>query len=172
VNLVSYVPVAQKIRNENDVHANSYENIRYFLEASRELGLRPTIQIFEPGYIRVALYFFEQGILTEPLLLKFYFGSKEVPFSLPPNSKSIEIYLDMLKGVRCNWFSATLGADNLPLVPLTVSIGGHVRVGLEDYQYANDGQLTNRQIVERAAAASVMGHEPATPEEARKILQL
>jgi len=45
--------------------------------------------------------------------------------------------------------------------------------GLEDYQYGNDGQLTNRQIVERAAAAiRAMGHEVATPDEARKILQV
>jgi len=44
--------------------------------------------------------------------------------------------------------------------------------GLEDYQYGNDGQLTNRQIVERAAAAiRAMGHEVATPDDARKILQ-
>jgi uncharacterized protein (DUF849 family) len=173
VNLVSYDPATGTIRNEDDVYANSYADIRYFLQASRELGLRPTIQIFEPGYIRAALYFLEQGVITEPLLLKFYFGAKEVPFGLPPTSKSIEIYLDMLKGVRCNWFSATLGGDNLPLVPLTVSMGGHVRVGLEDYQYANDGLLTNRQIVERAAAAiRAMGHEVATPDEARKILQV
>jgi 3-keto-5-aminohexanoate cleavage enzyme len=173
VNLVSYDPATRTIRNEADVYPNSYAEIRYFLQASRELGLRPTIQIFEPGYIRAALYFLEQGIITEPLLLKFYFGTKEVPFGLPPTSKSIEIYLDMLKGARCNWFSATLGGDNLSLVPLTVSMGGHVRVGLEDYQYANDGRLANRQIVERAAAAiHAMGHEVATPDEARKILQV
>ncbi|HUN56992.1 MAG TPA: 3-keto-5-aminohexanoate cleavage protein, partial [Candidatus Binataceae bacterium] len=62
--------------------------------------------------------------------------------------------------------------DNLPLVPLIVSLGGHVRVGLEDYQYAHDGQLGNPQIVERAAGViRAMGHDVATPAEARTILQ-
>jgi uncharacterized protein (DUF849 family) len=51
-------------------------------------------------------------------------------------------------------------------------LGGHVRVGLEDYQYARDGQLSNPQIVERAAmTVRTMGHEVASPDEARAILQ-
>jgi len=60
----------------------------------------------------------------------------------------------MIKGVRANWFAATLGGDNLPLVPLIVSLGGHVRLGLEDYQYAREGQPTNAQLTERAPASS------------------
>ena len=67
----------------------------------------------------------------------------------------------MIQGIRCNWFAATLGGDNLPLVPLVVSLGGHVRVGLGDYQYARDGQLTNPQIVERAAAVK-SGYRPTS----------
>ncbi len=173
VNLVAYDPVTKKLQGESTVYQNSYETIRYFLTASRELGLRPTMQIFDPSGARAALIFLDQGILTEPLLFKFYLGGPELPFGLPPSLRSLEAYLDMLKGVRMNWFAATLGGDNLPLVPLIVSLGGHVRVGLEDYQYARDGQFSNPQIVERAAATiRAMGHEVATPDETRKILEV
>jgi len=134
--------------------------------------LRPTLQIFDPSFLRAALIFLDQGILTEPLLLKFYLGGPELPFGLPPTLKSLEAYLDMLKGVRANWFAATLGGDNLPLVPLIVSLGGHVRIGLEDYQYARDGQFSNPQLAERAAGViRAMGHEVATPADARQILE-
>jgi 3-keto-5-aminohexanoate cleavage enzyme len=96
-----------------------------------------------------------------------------LPFGLPPTIKSLEAYLEMIKDVRANWFAATLGGDNLPLVPVIVSLGGHVRVGLEDYQYAHDGQLTNSQITERAASViCAMGHQVATPAEARKMLEV
>jgi uncharacterized protein (DUF849 family) len=79
----------------------------------------------------------------------------------------------MIKGVRANWFAATLGGDNLPLVPLVVSLGGHVRLGLEDYQYEREGQPSNSQLTERAATViRTMGHEVATPEEAREILEV
>lgn len=173
VNLVAYDPATKKIHGESTVYQNSYETIRYFLTMSRELGLRPTLQIFDPSGVRAALIFLEQGILSEPLLLKFYLGGPELPFGLPPSLKSLEAYLDMLKGIRANWFAATLGGDNLPMVPLIVSLGGHVRVGLEDYQYAREGQLSNPQLVERAAATiRAMGHTVASPDEARKILEV
>ena len=172
VNLVAYDPQSKKVHGEDSVYCNSYEAIRYFLTMSRELGLRPTLQIFDASFLRAALVFLDQGVLTEPLMLKFYLGGPELPFGLPPSLKSLEAYLDMLKGVRVNWFAATLGGDNLPMVPLIVSLGGHVRVGLEDYQYARDGQLSNPQIVERAAGViRAMGHEVATPDEARQILE-
>jgi uncharacterized protein (DUF849 family) len=173
VNLVAYDPATKKIHGEASVYQNSYETIRCFLTMSRELGLRPTLQIFDPSGLRAALIFLDQGILTEPLLLKFYLGGPELPFGLPPSLKSLEAYLDMIKGIRANWFAATLGGDNLPMVPLTVSLGGHVRIGLEDYQYTREGQFSNPQIVERAAATiRAMGHEVATPDEARKILEV
>jgi len=51
-------------------------------------------------------------------------------------------------------------------------LGGHVRIGLEDCQYADSGKLTNPQIVERAVTMITgMGHEVATPAEARLMLE-
>jgi 3-keto-5-aminohexanoate cleavage enzyme len=173
VNLAMYDRHNKKIRGEKFVYQNSYATCRYFLETSRELGLRPTLQIFEPGFLRAALVFLDQGLLTEPLILKFYLGGEEQNFGLPPTIKSLEAYLEMIKGVRCNWFAATLGGDNLPLVPAIVSLGGHVRVGLEDYQYARDGKLSNPQIVERAAATiRAMGHEVASIAQTRALLEV
>jgi 3-keto-5-aminohexanoate cleavage enzyme len=173
VNLATYDRRSHKLRGEKFVYQNSYATCRYFLETSRELGLRPTLQIFEPGFLRAALVFLDMGLLTEPLILKFYLGGEEQNFGLPPTIKSLEAYLEMIKGVRCNWFAATLGGDNLPLVPAIVNLGGHVRVGLEDYQYTRDGQLSNPQIVERAAATiHAMGHEVATVAQSRELLEI
>src|SRR5438552_2847457 len=81
----------------------------------RELKLRPTLQIFEPGFVRAALTFLDVGLLTEPLLLKFYFSKM---FGLPPSLRSLDAYLGMLDGVKCNWFGSYIGGDVLPFVPL------------------------------------------------------
>ena len=174
VNLAGYDHHTKKLRGEKFVYQNSYATCRYFLETSRELGLlRPTLQIFEPGFLRAALVFLDMGLLTEPLLLKFYLGGEDSQFGLPPTIKSLEAYLEMIKDVRCNWFAATLGGDNLPLVPAIVSLGGHVRIGLEDFQYNRTGQLSNPQIVERATATiRAMGHEVASIEESRTLLEV
>jgi len=173
LNLISYDPLNKKIRNESAVYKNTFEDTRRHLAKVRELALRPTINMFEPGFVRATLIFLEQGLLTEPLMVKFYFGGPELPFGLPPSIRSLEAYLDMFKGVRINWFTATLGGDHLPMVPVTVSLGGHVRVGLEDHHYAGEGHLNNAQIVERATTTiRSMGHEIATPDDARRILEL
>src|SRR5271166_5652342 len=172
LNLATYDRRTKKVRGADFIYQNSYATCRYFLETSRELGLRPTLQIFEPGFLRAALVFLDMGLLTEPLILKFYLGGEEQNFGLPPTIKSLEAYLEMIKGVRCNWFAATLGGNNLPLVAAIVSLGGHVRVGLEDYQYAHAGQLSNPQIVERAAATiRGMGHEVASIAQSRALLE-
>jgi 3-keto-5-aminohexanoate cleavage enzyme len=53
-------------------------------------------------------------------------------------------------------------------------LGGHVRVGLEDNLYYARGELaTNEQLVERTVRIiRELGHEPATPSEAREMLGL
>ena len=53
-------------------------------------------------------------------------------------------------------------------------LGGCIRVGLEDNIMYRKGELaTNAQLVARAVRiARELGKEPATPEEARKILGL
>ena len=156
------------------VYENSIEHLRDALALLKECGIkRSTLQVFDGTFLRTILCFLEQGILTEPLMIKFYFGGPELPMGLPPTLKSLEAYLDLLKGVRCNWFVATLGGDVLPMVPIAVAMGGHVRVGLEDYQYTRDGQFTNAQLVERAAAIiKGMGHEIASTREARQMLDV
>jgi uncharacterized protein (DUF849 family) len=173
VNLVSYDLATKRIRNETSVYKVTFETARHQLEKIRELGLRPTLNMFDPSYARATLLFLEQGLLTEPLMIKFYFGGPELPFGLPFNVKSLDAYLEMFKGVRLNWFAATLGGDNLPNIPLIVSMGGHVRIGLEDHHYADQGMLTNPQIAERASTTiRAMGHQVATPDEARAMLQI
>jgi uncharacterized protein (DUF849 family) len=54
-------------------------------------------------------------------------------------------------------------------------LGGHVRVGLEDSLFIERGQLavSNAQQVQKIVRIlKEMGHEPATPAEARAMLTL
>jgi len=61
------------------------------------------------------------------------------------------------------------------LLSLTVSLGGHVRVGYEDNPYIAAGELAknNAVLVERMVKiAQGLGRDIATPKEARQILGL
>jgi len=58
---------------------------------------------------------------------------------------------------------------------MSLVLGGHVRVGMEDAIYLEKGVFakTNAEIVERyVPLCKAYGREVATPEEARKILGL
>ncbi|MCL7416711.1 MAG: 3-keto-5-aminohexanoate cleavage protein, partial [Halalkalicoccus sp.] len=65
------------------------------------------------------------------------------------------------------------GRHQLPLTTMSVLLGGHVRVGMEDNLYFERGRPaeSNAQLVERSVdVIERLGREIATPEEARKIL--
>ena len=56
-----------------------------------------------------------------------------------------------------------------------ISLGGHVRVGMEDNPFLSPGQYarSNAELVEKVVRiAHDLGREIATPDEARKIAQI
>jgi 3-keto-5-aminohexanoate cleavage enzyme len=68
-----------------------------------------------------------------------------------------------------------VGAAQLPLTTMGMILGGCIRVGMEDNIYYSKGELakSNAELVARSVRiARELGKEPATPEEARKILGL
>ena len=66
------------------------------------------------------------------------------------------------------------GPHQLPLTTQSLLLGGHVRVGLEDNRYYEQGELaTNEQLVARAARISEeLGRPVATPDQTRELLGL
>ena len=74
-----------------------------------------------------------------------------------------------------HWQVIGVGARQWPLVAAAVSLGGNVRVGLEDNLYLSPGQLarSNGELVARAAElVRLVGGELASVAEARELLQL
>ena len=73
------------------------------------------------------------------------------------------------------WSAIGASKDQLTINTMSILLGGHVRVGMEDSVYYRRGELatTNAQFVKRIVELSnTLGREVATPDEAREILQL
>ena len=73
------------------------------------------------------------------------------------------------------WTGFGIGRSALPMVAQAWLLGGHVRVGLEDSVYLEQGVLapSNAALVTRAREiVERMGAQIATPEEARALLGL
>jgi 3-keto-5-aminohexanoate cleavage enzyme len=164
------------------VYTNSYADVRHQLMLCRNLELGPSLSIFEPGFLRCALAFWRGGGMPPGAMVKFYFGGDAgyldaahggVAFGLPPTASALEAYLELLDGWDVPWSVAVLGGDLLatPVAELAVALGGHLRIGLEDY--AGPNQPTNSQLVRDAVAlCNSNGRAVATPEQAASLLGL
>jgi 3-keto-5-aminohexanoate cleavage enzyme len=103
-------------------------------------------------------------------MIKLYFGGK-VPFWLPPTPTSLDAYLAILDGRGLPWLVAVLGGDVVEcgLAEAALELGGHVRVGLEDY--AGPRTPSNLELVdELAMLIGANGRRVATTTETRDIL--
>jgi uncharacterized protein (DUF849 family) len=152
------------------VYVNTHADARHMFEQCAELRLAPSISIFDPSFLRVALAFAAAGRMPAGAMVKLYFGGSLL-FGLPPTRAALEAYLDMLAGSGLAWSVAVLGGDVVAcgLAQLALERGGHLRVGLEDY--AGPRTPTNVELVTEAALLAVRcGRKVASIAETHQLL--
>ncbi|KAF2961210.1 3-keto-5-aminohexanoate cleavage protein [Fervidobacterium sp. 2310opik-2] len=153
----------------DDVFMNSPSFMELLAMSMKEKGIKPEIEVFEPGMIENALRLVKKGLLELPLHFDFVLG---VPGAMTGNIEDLVFLVNKLPE-GCTWSVAGIGRYELPLAVHAIVMGGHVRVGFEDNIYYRKGELatSNAQLVERIVRiAHEVGREIATPDEARKIL--
>ena len=154
-------------------YVNTFRDARHMFEVCGRYDLGPSISIFEPGFLRVALAYHEAGAIPSGALVKLYFGGSRSHFGLQPTESGLGAYLDMLDGSGLAWSVAVLGGDVIEcgLAELALNRGGHVRVGLEDF--GGEGQPTNTELVQRLVTlAGQIGRPIADSARARELLGL
>ncbi len=153
------------------VFLNSPDDMASFLAAMQLHGVMPEFEIFDAGHLAALQRWVQRGMLSAPGHVDFVLG---VPGGMPGTPEAL-MYLRSQLPVGFSWTVAGIGAAQLPLTTLAITLGGHVRVGFEDNLYLRRGDKArnNAQFVERAAAVSRLLERPvATPAEARQMLGL
>jgi 3-keto-5-aminohexanoate cleavage enzyme len=134
-------------------------------------GVLPEIECFEPGHVANALRLIDDGKLKPPFWFQFVLG---VRGGSPGTVKQLMHMLEMIPS-GAHWSVCGIGRAQLPLGLAAMSLGGHVRTGLEDNIYYHKGQLaeSNAQLVARLVRiAGEIGRPVATPADARALLGL
>lgn len=153
------------------VFINSPTFLDGLAERMKRHGVLPEIECFEPGHVANALRFIAEGRIDPPFWFQFVLG---VRGGSPGTMKQLMNMLDMLPD-GANWSVCGIGRAQLPLGVAAMSMGGHVRTGLEDNLFYHKGMLaeSNAQLVARLVRiAGELGRPVATPQQARAILGL
>ena len=153
------------------VFVNSPEFLDRAADRMRELNVKPELEIFDLGMAVTCLRLRDQGKLDSPLHFQFVMGTS---FGIPATPESL-LHLHSLIPSDATWSVIGIGKNHLPMSMMAMIMEGHIRVGMEDNIYYSRGvpAQSNAVFVERIARlAGEYGREVATPDEARRILQL
>jgi 3-keto-5-aminohexanoate cleavage enzyme len=159
------------------VFANPFEEIIELLEAMRGIGIKPEHECFDVGHVGSLAPLVDMGLLEAPLHADFVMG---VVGGVPPTARNLATMADNLAlipssdGARHHhWGVIGIGRGQWMLVAAALTLGGSVRVGLEDNFYLPDGEMasSNGDLIAKARQMTEeIGRRPATVEEAREML--
>ena len=153
------------------VFANPFKDITYLLERMNEGAVKPELECFDNGHIGNTRPLLDQGILKAPLDFSLVMG---VLGGIPSTPRALQFQAESLPH-GSTWKLVGISRDQWPLLAQTLTLGGNVRVGLEDNFYFPDGEMARGSsfLVERAARMCAdVGRPVASVAEAREVLGL
>lgn len=159
---------------EDFIFPNTFKSMKDFARIFNENNTKPEFEVYDSGMINNIAFMIDKGYVKKPVYIQFVMG---VLGGITPSSENLHFLVDYAKKLIGEFeFSVCVaGRAQFPICTHALLIGGNVRVGLEDNVYLERGVFakSNAEQVEKIARiAKEFGIEPATPNEARKILGL
>jgi 3-keto-5-aminohexanoate cleavage enzyme len=151
---------------------NEPQMIQALAEKMNERNIVPELEIFDWGMLDYAKYLIDRKILHKPFYFNLLLGSLGTLSATPLHLSTLVSSLPP----DAVWAAAGIGRFQFYVNSLAITMGGHVRVGLEDSTYM-DGEkkqpATNLALVERVVrVARSVEREICKPDEARRIIGL
>lgn len=135
----------------------------------KEAGVKPEIEVFDLGHLRQAKHLMDLNLIQNPPLFQLCMGIK---WGMEATHENL-VHIHQQLPTNSVWSVLGVGASQIPMTTMALSMGGHVRVGFEDNIYLQKGTLapSNSAFVERTVKLSnLMGRDVASPSETRSIL--
>jgi uncharacterized protein (DUF849 family) len=148
---------------------------RALAEGMKQRGIKPEWEVFSPTHIlQDTATLIGEGLDEEPYFINLVMNvHRNFQNAMPYSPRHLQMMVDTLpKGsIFC---VSGIGPAQLEANIQALLLGGHARVGLEDNLYYRHGELaSNVQLTERIVRIiREMDMEPATPDEAREIMNL
>lgn len=167
-------PFLESTRTEPFV--NRFSDIEYMLtELTDETGCRFEFEAYDLGHLYTLAYYADQGLVKPPIFVQFVMGTLGGVGPDVENVVAMKQTAERLFGKDIEWSILGGGRFQFDLVTAGATLGGHVRVGLEDGLYIRKGRLAasnEEQVAKMVRILDELSKEVATSAEARQILDL
>lgn len=155
---------------------NSPELLHKLADCYQRNQIKPEIEVFDTGMLNNAKYYQKKGLLPENIYFQCVLG---VLGGMEATVENL-VYLVNHMPPNSKWSAFGIGKGQLPILFAALALGcTGLRVGLEDNLILGvdeDGKkilATNVSLVKQAVeAVRVFGKAPATPAQAREILDI
>ena len=148
---------------------NSYADINLYAQTMKEKGIKPEMELYHPGQYWVFNDLVTGGLLEPPYYFQYVMGFQTSSFPTPAN------LLGLINELPPQSMFSPIGVGpfQLPMNTLSIMMGGHVRVGMEDNLYYKRGRKVKdnaEQVARIVRIAKELNRDIATPEQAREML--
>ena len=149
----------------NYTYINTAPYLRTMAKIVQELGVKPELEVFDLGQVRLARSLIEDGLIDAPPMFQICLG---IPWGAGADTETMAAMKQALPADAI-WAGFGISKMQMPMVAQAILLGGNVRVGLEDNIYLDRGVLaSNGMLVERAVEIiERMGARVLGPDEAR-----
>jgi len=157
------------------VFRNSFKDIEYVLETCYGNGTRFEFECYDVSHLYNLAHFADRGLVKPPFFVQSVFGLLGGIGAHHEDVMHMKRTADRLFGNDFRWSVLGAGANQFRVAAQAATLGGNVRVGLEDSLWAGRGELATSNAVQVRKVRNIienLGLEVATPDEAREMLQL
>lgn len=157
------------------VFRNSFKDIEYVLKTCYGNGTRFEFECYDISHLYNLAHFADRGLVKAPFFVQSVFGLLGGIGTHHEDVLHMKRTADRLFGTDYRWSVLGAGANQIRIATQAATLGGNVRVGLEDSLWAGKGKLAESNAVQVSKVRTIiegLGLEIATPDEARGILGL
>jgi uncharacterized protein (DUF849 family) len=167
---------AYVVNSDDYIFRNTFRDIATILETLRNAGTRFEHECYDVGHLYNLAHFVDRGVIEAPFFIQMIFG---ILGGIGPDLDNLMFMkqtADRLFGKDSfQWSVLAAGRHQMSFITQAALLGGHVRVGLEDSLFIEPRKLAvsnAEQVLKARRILEEMGHDVATPAEARAILGL
>jgi uncharacterized protein (DUF849 family) len=161
--------------SDDRIFKNTFRDIEKILRTCADNDTRFEIECYDIGHLYTLAHFVDRGLVKPPFFVQSVFGILGGIGTHPEDVAHMRRTADRLFGSDYLWSVLGAGKGQMAIAAQSLTLGGNVRVGLEDSLWIGPGQLAVKNAEQVTAArklAEGLGLAVATPDEARAMLKL